>query len=81
MTRERANKFIGKKVKLTFKDSWFNEATQSWVSDEEEYIGILNHCKHPTQKNLYQLDGDRWLPTKNACWSANRIKTIEEVLL
>ena len=81
MTEEKANKFCGKLVKLTFKRDWFNEATQSWVNEDEEYIGEFNHCPHPTQTRYYQLDSDNWLPTNNACWSANIIRTIKEVLL
>lgn len=81
MTRERANKFVGKLVKLTFKEQWFNEATQSWIYEDEEYIGIFNHCSCVGQTQYYVLDSNEWLPTNNSCWSANRIKIIKEVLL
>ena len=81
MRREQADKFIGKLVRLTFKYDWFNEATQSWVNEDDELIGIFNRCSCPTQTQYYVLDSDKCLPTHNACWSANRIKTIKEVLL
>lgn len=79
MKREQVNKFVDKLVELTFKKSWFNEATQEWVDEEEKYIGILKHCKTLTQRQYYVLDSDKWLPTYNACWSANSIKTLKEV--
>ena len=79
MTRKQADKFCGKYVKLTFKTSWFNEAVQTWVNEEEEYTGWFDHCENPEQSNYYKLDSDDWLPTHNACWTANSIKKIVEV--
>lgn len=79
MTRKRADKFVGKKVRIVFTHEWFNEATQSWVNEDGEHIGVLNHCGNPTQRHLYQLDSILWLPTDNACWSENRMKIIEEL--
>lgn len=81
MNREKANKFIGKKVRVIFKFEWFNEAVQSWVLEDEEHIGILKHCENESQKHLYYLDtGDKATPVHNSCWSANRMKSITEVL-
>lgn len=79
MKREQVNKFVNKLVELTFKESWFNEATQSWVYGDGKYIGILKHCEHSTQRHFYYLDNYK-IPTHNACWSANSIRTLKEVV-
>ena len=81
MTRKKVDSFLGKLVAITFTRSWFNEAVQSWVDEEEEYVGILNRCTGYNQSDYYQLDSKEWLPTDNACWRESRIKTIREVLL
>ena len=82
MTRKQVDKHLNKKVELTFKNDWFNEAVQQWVNTEEEpLIGILVRCECPTQTHLYCLESIKPLSTNNACWSANRIKSIKEVLL
>lgn len=81
MKREQVNKFVGKLVELTFKRSWFNEAVQEWVNEDEKYIGILERCETLTQRQYYGLDSNKWLPTHNACWSANSIRTLKEVLI
>ena len=81
MTRKRADKFIGKLVKVTFKEEWFNEAEQSWVSNEEEYTGVLKIDKSELFKgHYYFLDTPLAQETNNACWTANRMKKIEELL-
>lgn len=80
MTRKQVDKHLNKKVKITFKHDWFNEAVQEWVNTEEEpLIGVLVRCECPTQTHLYCLESIKPLPTDNACWSANRIAKIKEV--
>lgn len=79
MTKKQVDKFLGKYVAITFANNWFNEATQEWVEEDEEYIGILNRCNNPEKH--YQLDSDKYLPTHNACWRESKIKTIKEVTL
>lgn len=79
MTIKQVDKYLGKYVAITFVKSWFNEATQDWVEENEEYLGTLNRCNNP--KKHYQLDSDEWLPTDNACWREREIKSIREVPL
>ena len=78
MRREQVDKYLGKLVAVTFIHDWFNEATQSWVNEEDEYVGVLNRCTGYQQERYYQLDSDKWLPTDNACWGAHRMKKIIE---
>ena len=76
MKRQQVDKHLCDLVAIIFKESWFNEATQSWVDEDQEYIGVLNRCECPNQEKYYVLDSEEWLPTHNACWSANRMKRI-----
>ena len=79
MTRKKVDSFLEKRVALTFIRTWFNEATQSWVNEDEEYIGVLHRCNGYNQEKYYQLDSDGWLPTDNACWREYRIRKIRAV--
>lgn len=79
MERKTADKYLGCNVALTFARTWFNEAVQSWVDEEEEYVGVLNRCNGHKQEKYYQLDSPNFLPTDNACWSAARMKKIRKV--
>ena len=80
MKPKQVDRYLNKKVKLTFKEDWFNEAMQSWVDiNEEPLIGVLVRCKGFQQGHLYCLESIKPLPTDNACWSANRIKKLEEL--
>lgn len=81
MKTKIVNKYLGKRVAIMFSLTWWNEATQNWVWEDEEYIGVLNHCNCKGQEKYYQLDSSLKLPTDNACWDAIRIKSIKEVLL
>ena len=78
MTRKQVDKYLGELVAVTFTNTWWNEATQSWVNEEEEYVGVLNRCPYEGQERYYQLDSDKWLPTDNACWGAYRMKKIRK---
>lgn len=81
MRRERADKFIGKLVKVTFKEEWYNEATNSNVSNEEEYTGVLKFEKNDLYKwRYYFLDTPLEQDTNDASWTANAMKKIEELL-
>ena len=78
----QADKYCNKRVAVTFRWDWFNEAVQSWVSEEEEYVGTLEHCPYKGQERYYQLTAPIFLPTDRACWSANsmkRIRSLEEL--
>lgn len=81
MKPSQVDKHLNKKVELRFKNgSWFNEAVQSWVDTEDEpLVGVLVRCKCEGQEHLYCLDSIKPLPTDNACWSANRIRSIKEI--
>lgn len=79
MKPKQADKYCGKLVAVTFKESWFNEAVQRWVFEEEEYTGILEHCPYEGQERYYQLTSTDCLPTDRACWSANRMKRIRSL--
>ena len=79
MKPNQADKYCNKLVAVTFKESWFNDAVQSWVSEEDEYIGILEHCPYEGQELFYQLTGKDFLPTDRACWAANRMKRIRSL--
>lgn len=79
MKPNQADRYCGRLVAVTFKRDWFNEATQSWVSEEEEYVGTLVHCPWEGQEKYYELDADGFLPTDCACWGANRMKTIRSM--
>lgn len=79
MERKTADKYLGCNVAITFKHSWFNEAMQYWVDEEEEYVGVLNRCNGYKQESYYQLDSSNFLPTDNACWTASRMKKIRKV--
>lgn len=79
MKPNHADKYCNKLVAVTFKRDWFNKATQSWVSEEFEYIGLLHHCQCHGQERYYQLESDERLSTDRACWSANRMKRIRSL--
>ena len=81
MKPKQADKYCNKLVAVTFKRDWFNEAVQSWVWEEDEYVGTLEHCPYKGQEKYYQLESDEFLSTDCACWSANsmkRIRSLEE---
>lgn len=79
MKPKQADKYCNKVVAVTFKCDWFNEAVQSWVFEEEEYVGRLVHCPCKGQEKYYQLERPCFLPTDRACWSANRMKRIRSL--
>ena len=79
MKPKQADKYCNKLVAVTFKCDWFNEATQSRVFEEHEYVGTLEHCPYKGQERYYQLTGTDFLPTDRACWSANRMKKIRSL--
>ena len=82
MKPKQADKYCNKLVAVTFKESWFNEAHQTWVyGEDEEYFGLLNHCPYQGQERYYQLTNlARPLATDDACWSANRMKRIRVII-
>ena len=76
MNRKQVDKYLGCLVAITFSKQWFNDASQSWVRDDEEYIGFLIRCRGYKQEKYYELDSEEWLPTHNACWGASRMRKI-----
>lgn len=76
MKRKQVDKYVGLEVALTFTHSWFNEAVQSWVNEEEEYVGILKTYEYSEKRHYYELVSSQCLPTDKSCFSANRIKKI-----
>ena len=79
MRRKQVDKYLGELVAVKFDSTWWNEAVQSWVDEEEEYFGVINRCPYPTQEKYYQLDNPKPLPTDNACWGAHRMKSIRRL--
>ena len=79
MIRNQVDKFLQKYVAVEFYESWFNEATQTWVYEDEPYIGVLVRVPYEEQSKFYMLKSEKPLATDNACWGPAIISKIREL--
>ena len=79
MTRKQVERHLGKHVAITFSERWFNEATQTWVHDDEPYIGVLIRVPYEKQSKFYMLKSNEPLATDRACWGPTIISKIKEL--